>query len=318
VLKAFKEQDANGNGDPNDEIPYFCDTYMTHMNLMQYSDTLYDFWTMLAVMDDELVYYPATEDFKEFMQYIVKLYSEGLLYEHCFTTEHDQAGAIGQTADVLGSFFDWGAFLTVGRDMDDNYILLTPWDNCAPVSSGIGSDQGFAITDKCENPEEVVAWMDYFYTQEGAQLAWLGVEGESWQYDDKGEWNWILDEGEDVSTHRSSQTLQGGVFAALQPDIWSTKMSPDSDPDEVYLIRQKLKLNDRGKVFPTLTYTEEQSKELSTLKTDADSYVKQYMAQVITGELSLEDSWNEYLSTLEAMGLSRMQEIYQEVYAAAK
>ena len=24
VLKAFKEQDANGNGDPNDEIPYSC------------------------------------------------------------------------------------------------------------------------------------------------------------------------------------------------------------------------------------------------------------------------------------------------------
>lgn len=319
VLKAFKEQDANGNGDPNDEIPLFCDTYLKPFLLMEYSDIPYATWDRLAVIDGELTYFPAHEKFRELLEYTTKLYAEGLLYEHCFTTDHDQAGAIGQSGDILGSFFDWGAFLTVGRDNDDDYVILTPWDDCLPINSGIGSDNGFVITDKCEHPEVLIAWMDYFYTQEGAQLAWLGVEGESWQYNDKGEWEWILADGEDISTHRAKATLQGGTFAALQPDIWLSSMAVESDPDEAYLNEQRLRAIEHGRVpLPKLFYTEEQRAELSTLRTDADAYVDQYMAQVITGSLSLEDSWDSYLATLEAMESQRLHEIYQEVYKTAQ
>lgn len=37
---------------------------------------------------------------------------------------------MGQSGDVLGSFFDAGVFLTVGRDHDEDYIALTPWSGC--------------------------------------------------------------------------------------------------------------------------------------------------------------------------------------------
>ncbi|HCA69426.1 MAG TPA: sugar ABC transporter substrate-binding protein, partial [Lachnospiraceae bacterium] len=34
VLKAFKEKDANGNGDPNDEIPFSADPNNLHIEAM--------------------------------------------------------------------------------------------------------------------------------------------------------------------------------------------------------------------------------------------------------------------------------------------
>ena len=72
-----------------------------------------------------------------------------------------------------------------------------------------------------------------------------------------------------------------------------------------------------GQVFPYLNYTDEESKTISTLTTDIRSYVNQYFAQVVTGDLTLEDSWEDYLNTLNQMGLEQMFSIYQASYERA-
>ena len=53
------------------------------------------------------------------------------------------------------------------------------------------------------------------------------------------------------------------------------------------------------------------------MNTDLNSYAEQYKAQVATGELDLDSSWDEYVSTMEAMGASQVQEIYQNAYDGA-
>ena len=78
VLKAFKEEDANGNGDPSDEIPItFTDVVKPEL-LLQYADYGYDTATRTAVIDGELTYLPTSEEWKEFIAYITKLYQEFL------------------------------------------------------------------------------------------------------------------------------------------------------------------------------------------------------------------------------------------------
>ena len=76
----------------------------------------------------------------------------------------------------LGSFFDAGAFLTVGRDNDDDYIALTPFDDgLYPLGTGIVPGT-MVLTDTCKDPEVLIAWADQFYTEEGGILTWLGIE----------------------------------------------------------------------------------------------------------------------------------------------
>ena len=43
-------------------------------------------------------------------------------------------------------------------------------------------------------------------------------------------------------------------------------------------------------------------------------YVNTYQAQVVAGELSLEDSWEEFQKTLKAMGAEELETIYQTAY----
>lgn len=321
VLKTFKEKDANGNGDPNDEIPLTATDVVKPDLLLAYFGIPYDYVSKTAVIDGELTYIPTTDTFKEFVAYVAKLYQEGLLDKNAFTQKHEQQGAIGQSADVLGSFFDAGAFLTVGRDNDDDYIALTPFeDGVYPLSTGIVPGT-LVITDTCENPEIIVAWADQFYTEEGGIMAWLGIEGKTWQKDADGNWEWIIGQGygDDIAAVRSNATIQGAAYhPSIQPDFWFDKMSEKVDPDEVYLNGERAKVAAKGAVpLPMMRYSDTDAKTIATIKPDIDTYIDQYVAQVATGELELEDSWNDFVTTVGNMGGSQLEEIYKKAYNEA-
>ena len=49
---------------------------------------------------------------------------------------------------------------------------------------------------------------------------------------------------------------------------------------------------------------------------DGKQSVAQYVAQVATGDLTLDDSWDEYVGTLESMGVGQLMDIYQAAYDA--
>lgn len=319
VLKAFKEQDANGNGDPDDEIPFSL-TQGDYLGLLKYSGFSYDEGSMCAVIDGKLTYVPTTDYFREYVAYLAKLYQEGLLEQTSFTQGGEQQQATGQSGDVYGSFWTMGAFLTVGRDNDDDYVVMTPfYEDTYPIITGIKVGT-MAITDACEHPEVLMAWADYLYSEEGGILAWMGVEGKTYQVADNGKWEWMLggEYGDDIATVRSSATIQGAQnHPSIQPDFWF-EMSPEVDADEVYLNNERQRIAGLGKIpLPMMAYTEEDNAQIATFRADIDGYINQFIAQVCTGEVDLESGWDTYLETMEAMGASALAELHEKTYNAA-
>ncbi|NMB96458.1 MAG: extracellular solute-binding protein, partial [Clostridiaceae bacterium] len=109
VLKAFKEKDANGNGDPNDEIPFLSMKYndalpQTLYILLNYFDYRYMAEFKLIVEGDKVRFFPLTDECREALGYFTKLYQEGLVNQDCFTLERDVAKAKARAGDVVGSF----------------------------------------------------------------------------------------------------------------------------------------------------------------------------------------------------------------------
>lgn len=95
-------------------------------------------------------------------------------------------------------------------------------------------------------------------------------------------------------------------------------MSEEVDPDEVYLNKERAKVTEKGAIpLPVMRYSDDDAKEISTLKADLDAYIDQYLAQVATGELDLESSWEEYVTTINNMGGAQLSEIYQRAYTEA-
>lgn len=319
VLKAFKEQDANGNGDPNDEIPFSDHADSNVFKWFQYNDYVVDQSNFVGYNNGELVYMGTSDSMKELLQFLAKLYDEGIMHKDSFTWAAESWKATAQTTDTFGSFFNNASFSIVGTEADEDYTIVSPF-HAAPRGAFSASPKAFAITDKCENPEILIAWIDYLYSEEGGKLAWMGIEGETYEYYEDGTWGWILGNGygDDVTTIRSTATMQGArVHPSVQPEEWSN-MSPEIDPEESYYNAQRAeKVFPYVELIPTLALTEEESEIVSTVKTDVDAYIKEYAAKVIIGELSLEDSWEEYLATLKTMNVDKLIACYQAAYERA-
>ena len=113
VLIAFRDQDANGNGDPNDEIPFdFCDSFsMTQLincaaswGLPMYNggNVFYDF-------DDagNVVGAVNTDAYRSFLEFFYELGQEKLINLEGFSQSYDQFTA-NCNADRVGFFWGWG------------------------------------------------------------------------------------------------------------------------------------------------------------------------------------------------------------------
>lgn len=108
VLKAFKEQDANGNGDPNDEIPLSTCTGGANteidgfiMNAFTQNEPNNTNAKRIRVNDEGKVEASFTdENYREGLRFLNRLYEEGLLYQDAFTQDRKTQAALNESGDV--------------------------------------------------------------------------------------------------------------------------------------------------------------------------------------------------------------------------
>ena len=67
-------------------------------------------------------------------------------------------------------------------------------------------------------------------------------------------------------------------------------------------------------VMPPLAFSAEQSNEMADLKKTIEDYVDEMVARFVTGDVEVEEYWDNYIQELENMNLQRYIEIYQEAY----
>lgn len=313
VLKAFKEKDANGNGDPNDEIPLtFCDTQLNRLLLLVAEGSIYA-GNWFTAVEDELVFYPTTEHFKEnFLAYFAKMYAEGLIDPVSFSQTQDQLKAIIGASDISGAHVNSSPAFVKDQYLD--YFALNTIDpELYPLNKGV-TIGGLAITDACEHPEVLVAWADYLYTEEGGRVIRLGVEGDNYTINEDGTWSNIPDKYEN-NTYQC--TLMGsGQLPFRQPDLYLNAGSANTRHNNMELYGED-GLFSKGRSLPTLVLTAEENEVASVLSTDILSYVEVYSSQVISGEVDLESTWAEFQAELDQMGVKDLIKIYQAAFARA-
>lgn len=306
-LKAIKEQDANGNGDPDDEIPIMFNTGGGQMMyLMEYlcTDGVVRSDYTLSHNGNEVSYIPATEEFKEFLATCAKWYEEGLIDENSFIQTQPQVEAIGNSSDQYGFFF--GSRNLIAGERRYDYHTLVPFEDM----QGLGVDagvrrNGMAITDTCENPEVLIAWADYFYTEEGTWLADQGIEGVNWEWDEEG---YIKVLTPDEKNYWFSGTSFCPMYTPLEG--YYDKLPAAKDPATRHnALDESMVTSEYGVRVPTLSFSEEAKERYSDLSTNIKPYVENYMAKVVTGEVSLEDTWEDFQAELEAMGVDEYLEV---------
>jgi putative aldouronate transport system substrate-binding protein len=185
---------------------------------------------------------------------------------------------------------------------------------------------GAVITSACKDPAVAVAWIDSLYGQEATMRQFRGVPGEDWRWAEEGEldvegqqavWK-LLNASVEPSNHSWAGTGPMYVSAHLFSSI---AVDPNTvDYDFEALLHTETKTNyepyrqPQEMVLPPLTLSEEQATAISDPEATIVQYVDQMFAQFVRGEADIDAGWDEYLSTLEGMGLAAYLQVYQDAY----
>src|SRR5699024_9010818 len=124
--------------------------------------------------DNKVRFYATTDEYKEMLEYVHKLYEEELIEQNIFSIEWGQFLA-NASEKQYGSMVFYDPVELFGKEVGDNYepmpALKGPHGDKAfsKVSPAVASIGNFAITSENPNPAATVRWMDYFYSDEGAR-----------------------------------------------------------------------------------------------------------------------------------------------------
>lgn len=346
VLKAFKEQDPNGNGLP-DEMPLVGtngnlsgDTMSWLINMFIYCDTAAYF----NVDENGKLYLPHTTDqYREALKYIRKLYSEGLMSPLTLTANSkdltqmvcpDEGGV--QLAGVVVGHIT--LVFTQAHEGLLSYEALPLWGN-AIINEDQNSRNTFVTKSAVERGNMEYVWnlLMVMNSRESSIIQRYGEEGK--------DWDWAPEGSESViGEHRAAEIR-------LYQDTWSTmgnnnwrnvdatillnaegegNQSVPEEETEVNLHKYKL-FNDmldsyyyqrdnfnppEEQICPLLIWSQELIDEVPYERDDCKSYISKARSDFITGAMDINSDadWDKYLAQLETLGLSKWTEYSQYIY----
>lgn len=323
LMVRFRDEDPNGNGQ-QDEIP------ITDLALGGIRHWLMPAFGIkgwgIEEHNGQARYTFAQENFRGYLEFMNRLYEEGLLDPETFSQSREQKQAKGQNNQV-GVFQEWYSFFVTGESEAEalNDPMFAPLTSeyidepVVPMNTGIlrGS---FVITRDNPNPEASLRWIDYFYTSEGYEYLYYGPEGYLWEWEDEEGGQKVFAENvnpDNAQDIRASITPAYGItIPALTSGLSAISQTEKTDFQNFIQSETEEKIIQYGEViFPLVYLTPEENDEVSRIKTDLETYVIESEAQFITGRRELNDNtWNEYIETLKGIGVERFEEIYQAAY----
>lgn len=265
----------------------------------------------------EMRFFPVSEEYKELLTYLHKLYDEELIEQNIFSIDHHQFIAnLGE--GKYGSVVWFAPEEVASKDEGAKYVgmpvLEGPYgDTLTQVGVPVQSAGAFVVTSANEHPAATVRWIDYFYGEEGMKLFFMGIEGETYEVTDDGEMQFmdhILNSPDGLTFEEEAAkylTFPGGGFPSMvTQDLFQGVASAPQSLEASEKLEQNL-IEDED-IWPLFSHTKEELDRLSGFGADIEKYVGEMTDKFISGLEPL-SKWDEYVAELEKMGLEEYLEI---------
>lgn len=358
-LVAVKTKDPNGNGIA-DEIPLVGFTNSINgdpiVNLINsftfYPDTGFND-VSLCCDDEGKIYVPyMTEEFKEGLRFVAKLYAEGLISDLSFS--QDRYGLQAMTdltgednPDIVGSATSHRSYMfashaTAERRTHYTTIgpLVGPEGVAYAATSAVEPVYKHFITTDCADPEVAFRLLDLMTTTESTLCARYGSQDAYWRWatdEEKAAGNWWEDLGYHGVLYVTGGEGLGLAWGQQTNEIWNitsitwqpqgfTALSPKTLTDNpisnynaedwnggVMLRYGKAPKNLVG----TLAYTADELAMKGTIDTDIGTYVRESMTRFVIGELDIDADWDAFQQALQTMGIQTVLDCAQAAWDRA-
>ena len=221
---------------------------------------------------------------------------------------------------IVGSWLGWSLASAAGTNAE-HYVALPPFEGVTgeriwnSYPSPINAKGSFVITSACEHPEVLMRWADIQYDPLVSIQVDQGLLGRTLEMDEDGSLHFLpVPEGKTFTEmiHDYSPGVNG--ISAVTSEIadkleLNANLQERQELDEVFApynvpVEQ---------VFPSMYLTVEETERISVLETDIKAYVDQcYANWIVNG--GIEEEWDNYLKTLNNMGVQEYVQIYTDAY----
>jgi putative aldouronate transport system substrate-binding protein len=349
VLIAFRNNDANGNGDKNDEIPMdfnplhwiFTPKYL----LGSMGLPLSNYGSHYFMEDGKIKNFYFDERFKVLITFLRNLYAENLINKECLTQDYSQYQSItrgnGSYAKV-GFTYGSTAGDRFGPDISSQYVSFGPIKyNAASndplfYSNDIYSEMYQAgkvsISARGKNIQAAIRFIDLFYDPLWSiQIQWGGMNSVDRCIRDNGDGTYYVlppeDPKADYMVWQITNAPTGYMPMYLPRSIWDkvTTMEGGKEVsvltklwgDSRMIYEDSLKLYNSSNHYPEgfIRYSSGDLQILGIMETDIGSIEQRYAAW-LTGEGDIEAEWDSYVQSAIDAGLNKCIEIRQRALEA--
>ena len=274
-------------------------------------------------VDDVVMFGPIQPEFKDYLQMVHDWYAEGLIWQdYMSNTDYQNPPGDVILADRCGIFYGEVIFmaslqaqsgdpefrLTANPDFVKNKGDQIPFASESEYSAYIP----WSISAQCEDPELLMRWCNYLYTDEGALLANYGIEGESFTYNE-------FDQPvlTDLVLHNPDMTSTVALF------IYCMDIGPyykDRVREQSGYSQDQRAASDiwqsnwtTGRSLGTTTLNSEENEISGQIYGDIKTYIEENVMKFVTGQRDLSE-FDAYVKDIENMGIDQVTALYQAAY----
>ena len=343
VLKAFKEQDPNGNGKA-DELPLFgsqsaglgADVVNWLVNQFLYFNDRKP-W---AVSDDGKLSAPyVTNEYREAMKFVRKLIKEGLMQDSCFTTGSSDMQRITTPASGTALCGIFVGHLTLHASMNNEvlyqYEPLKPLKGQYCVVNDNTFRRNIYITSDCANPDAAWDLLMTMRTKEASTRIRYGEYDVNWKEAPEGAVSDVGKPAEIMIINDPFNTQNTCLWSGAtgSTNYWAEGENAVMAEESSDWIKYRSKMaaqsranfdegcaNNPKNLCPTLVYTEAEKEATSAMRTAVSDYWTKARTDFGKGILNPESDsdWNAYVANLNKLGLQDYLNLAQKAYDRQK
>jgi putative aldouronate transport system substrate-binding protein len=341
VLKAFKDEDANGNGDKKDEIPMdFAPTGTVGFGFFQptvllgsQGITLTDSSGFGYFVEDGKVKNFLTDDrYKELLEFLHKCYAEGLISKEVFTQDYTKFQSVARGKDDIakvGYTFGWEVTDRFGNTLAPQYKSIAPLKVTADSTEQVSWDYDYnalnygvnmiTLSSQSKNKDAALKFINELYDPKVSMQVLFGSLGTNIADNGDGSYKVLppADSKMDPGTWKWTSTFadNGPMYIAddlkleLGADMQSVGAQTEPLMDAINAIDKE---ND---VLPSMfiKYSKEDNSKLSLNNTNLMTLALAKYSQWIT-KGGIEKEWDSYVKNVKKTGVEENIKIMQKYY----
>jgi len=319
ALEKIKNGDPNGNY-KQDEIAADLIGVFEMRWLLPYFGIIADDYNMARNAQGQIVFAPEMPEYRAFVECLTQWYDKGILTRDAFTAMHSSAVLEKNDEEkpaVSGLLVSMTPYTQMSVSAVEQYeALLMPgpdgkirWrDFLGGVWTGC-----FAVTNACEDPAEALRWADALYSEEGALLAYGGLEGEDYIVGADGSWAFNTNTWRDVNSFRSEVLIYTGTATpGLYPSDFVERV--DSAPDKHVFAENARVHAVAERVTQPYSLPADKQAQADLLASTLGGMVDMGIARFATGEVELSDeTYAAWLAELKAAGSEELTALFADI-----